>query len=487
MRTVVAFFFLLLTPVNAPAQSFEQFISQLYALPESRRTAAVDTFMAHAASIPFMDNDTTAVFIYRGNASSVTIPGDANNWNAASFPMWSVPGTNFWYYLKHFESDARLDYKFVLNGGTWILDPLNPRTVTGGLGPNSELRMPRYPDAPEIVFDSTIAHGSTHDTVFYSTNLGNSRTVRIYLPAGYGSSTDSMPMILFHDGLDYSTLGSAVTVLDNLIAAHLIEPTIAVFVPSVNRTDEYSGSQLTGFMNFITQELLPVIDATYRTRRAPSSRAVLGASLGGNISLCLGYFYPGVFGNVAAQSPYIDSSLGVAYQKSPVLTLKLYVDIGTYDIPQLIAPCRSFAAGAELTGYPIIFREYHEGHSWGNWRAHIDNALEMFFPPAPAGVASGTTYASSARLDQNFPNPFNPATIIRYQLPAEADVTLRVYNMLGQMVAELASGRESAGWNSIGWRPGNVSSGVYYYRLQVSNIAGTKQTFSLERKMLLLR
>ncbi|MCI0693235.1 T9SS type A sorting domain-containing protein [candidate division KSB1 bacterium] len=58
--------------------------------------------------------------------------------------LQQLPATNFWYLGKNFEPEARLDYKFVLNGSTWILDPHHNKTVLGGFGPNSELAMPLY-------------------------------------------------------------------------------------------------------------------------------------------------------------------------------------------------------------------------------------------------------------------------------------------------------------------------------------------------------
>ncbi|OGG43279.1 MAG: hypothetical protein A3F84_12920 [Candidatus Handelsmanbacteria bacterium RIFCSPLOWO2_12_FULL_64_10] len=88
-------------------------------------------------------------------------------------------------------------------------------------------------------------------------------------------------------------------------------------------------------------------------------------------------------------------------------------------------------------------------------------------------------------IDPNYPNPFNPATTIRYALPEASDVRLVVYNILGQQVRALAQGRQEAGYYRVTWdgrddagRP--VSSGLYLYRFESKGLVKTE-------KMLLLK
>ncbi|GAB4329718.1 MAG: hypothetical protein Kow0037_04900 [Calditrichia bacterium] len=69
-------------------------------------------------------------------------------------------------------------------------------------------------------------------------------------------------------------------------------------------------------------------------------------------------------------------------------------------------------------------------------------------------------------LYPNFPNPFNPETVIRFYLPRTEEVTLEVYNSLGQKVATLLSQKMEAGFQEKSWRPHNLSSGVYYLLLK---------------------
>jgi hypothetical protein len=97
----------------------------------------------------------------------------------------------------------------------------------------------------------------------------------------------------------------------------------------------------------------------------------------------------------------------------------------------------------------------------------------------PAALPSAFT------LSQNYPNPFNPETSIRYALPSAARVDLRVYNALGQLVANLVSETQPAGWYEAHWSgltdQGQLAaSGIYLYLLEAGSFRDT-------RKMILLK
>jgi hypothetical protein len=88
-------------------------------------------------------------------------------------------------------------------------------------------------------------------------------------------------------------------------------------------------------------------------------------------------------------------------------------------------------------------------------------------------------------LYQNFPNPFNPSTTIRYTTPQAAEVTLTVLNLLGERVATLVSARMDRGTHAIRWDASGMPSGMYFYRLEARE--GGSVVYSATRKLLLLK
>ncbi|MCU7495680.1 MAG: family 10 glycosylhydrolase [Ignavibacteria bacterium] len=86
----------------------------------------------------------------------------------------------------------------------------------------------------------------------------------------------------------------------------------------------------------------------------------------------------------------------------------------------------------------------------------------------------------SYRLENNYPNPFNPSTTIRYSIPSESNVSLKVFDLLGREVKTLVSERMPAGTHQLEFNAGNIASGVYFYRL-------TAEGYSETKKMILTR
>jgi len=83
-------------------------------------------------------------------------------------------------------------------------------------------------------------------------------------------------------------------------------------------------------------------------------------------------------------------------------------------------------------------------------------------------------------LNQNYPNPVNPTTKIKYSVPVDGTVSLAVYNSIGQKVSELVNGEVKAGSYEVKFDASDLSSGIYFYKIQADGYTSTK-------KMMLLR
>lgn len=485
--------FIAFTPLTAfsqnatsPGPEFDAFLQRINQAETSGRQAIADSFLTAQTAFPLIESDTIATYIYTGNVSSVHIPGDANGWNANAFPMSKVPNTNLWYRVQNFEADARLDYKFVLNGSNWILDPRNDQKVSGGFGPNSELRMPEYEFPSEINYRAEIPHGVLKDTTVTSSMLNNSRKVYIYFPAGYdATSSKTYPMMLFHDGTEFLNLANTANILDYLIYEQKINPIIGVFVPPVDRDNEYAWSKTSAFEDFITEELIPAFIQSYSISDNPNDLAMIGASYGGLISAQIVYNNPEVFGKAAILSTAFWAKDQTVYQQimnGSKKEVSWYVDWGTYEGSGVLGYSRAFKAMLEEKNYEFKSNEWHDGHSWGNWRAHVDEALEFFFPFSDS---TSTNFEledqpSGFVLNQNYPNPFNPETRISFRLSKASEVKLTVFDALGRKLSVVANEQLIVGTHSYVFNASGLGSGVYYYRLETEAGVETK-------KMLLLK
>ncbi len=100
---------------------------------------------------------------------------------------------------------------------------------------------------------------------------------------------------------------------------------------------------------------------------------------------------------------------------------------------------------------------------------------------------AGNSMPRDYRLYNNYPNPFNPSTVIQYDLPRASMVVLKVYDVLGRQVATLSSGRESAGSYKVSFNGDRFASGVYFVRMFARSLSGAAETYTRVRKMLLLK
>lgn len=89
------------------------------------------------------------------------------------------------------------------------------------------------------------------------------------------------------------------------------------------------------------------------------------------------------------------------------------------------------------------------------------------------GIESGIP--STYSLSQNYPNPFNPSTVISFSLPEQSNVTLKIYNVLGQEISTLLNTVKAAGTHQVEFDASQLTSGIYFYKLEASQFTSIKK------------
>lgn len=394
----------------ATAQSFDAFLAGLEAADRADRSDLVDSFWGQLERTPLVEGDTAAVFLWRGAANSVGVLGDVGAW-AETLPLARVAGTDLWWRRVRLEPEARIEYLFMVDEsaegfGAELLgrpDPMNPHRVLSGFGPFSELAMPDYDythvfdtvrDGTPGSVDGLDLHTLPHGVLDYG------HEALVYTPPGYDDDAARYPTVYFMDGRDYVEFAHAPAVLDHLIEGGEMEPVVAVFVDppnrhgpeAPNRTTEYGMND--AFVAFLADELVPFVDARYRTRAGAAGRLIVGDSYGGLIATHVPFSRADVFGLGYSQSGYHsfqgDRMIRLIAETEPV-PIRLYVDVGTYEtsvgagmLPaaetDFLAANRRLRAALAARGYDFVYAEYPEGHTWGNWRGHLSDGLRYFFP-----------------------------------------------------------------------------------------------------------
>lgn len=384
----IAFITFTLLSVGCYAQDFTATIQKLYASPEQTWNE-----LKTAGAIPYAVADSVA-FLYKGVATSVTWMGDFNGWGYDKKFKNSgtkIPNSDIWILRTYLPKDARMDYKIMLNGNDWILDPDNANQQWSGVGggsPNSELRMPSWKQDPNTLERDGIAKGKVqHDILYNSPTLGYQIMYSIYLPNGY-STNQKYPVIYVTDGYEYlhERMGNMHTVLDNLIADKKIKPIVAVFVDHrepVNRSNNKRMDELAmnpKYLTFFSNDLVPFIESTYSVSKDPKERAILGTSMGGLTSAYFAFTKPGIFGMAGIQSPafWYKTDIYKVCDNPENPPVKIFLTTGVINDAQDGA--RKMRDILEKNTCAYQYSETNQGHSWGNWRDTLDDILIYFFP-----------------------------------------------------------------------------------------------------------
>ena len=159
-----------------------------------------------------------------------------------------------------------------------------------------------------------------------------------------------------------------------------------------------------------------------------------------------------------------------------IITSQFFYYAGSYYIADSIQPGQGYWVKVNQGG-KLVLSSSAQAPASGRIRVVPTSELP---PPPPGTLAQLIGVPNQFKLEQNYPNPFNPTTIITYALPVSEHVTLKVYNMLGQEVMTLVNGMQDAGYKSVSFDAGGLSSGMYVYRI-------TSGPFSDEKKLMLVK
>lgn len=346
--------------------------------------------------------------------------------------------------------------------------------------------------------------------VFYSTATQSEVSFHIYLPPSYQSDTNkSFPVLYWLHGGGGGLQG--IPALRNYFHANMLNDTlpemIVVFpwgLPFGMWVDSKNGQQPVESM--FMENLIPYVDENYRTIADRGGRIIEGFSMGGYGAARLGLTYPDVFAgfSMLGAGPVQLDFINYPHVRTPLeLRLQIFDEVYGNDHNYFVAmsPWTIGAAVVNelLEGYPFRSVTGTDDiliHMNRDLRDHwVDSGLEFEYIEVPDADHAAmqllsyltqngkqTFYASvlesatnvdaetgsipkNFNLGLNYPNPFNPATLIEFTVNETAEIRLEVFDINGRPIAILAEGKHAAGTYIVPFNAEHLASGVYIYRL----------------------
>jgi enterochelin esterase family protein len=376
--------------------------------------------------------ETTNVFVFR--------LGDVSK------PMARLLDTDLWYKTFRLQKGARFIYQLATNlpdpkewrGITQFAsalrnDPLNPFQFTehyNEFNPYegnsfSAAELPSAEPQGWNVVRPNVPTGRVQRDKFRSKLLGNERPIWIYTPHGYADGKKPYGLLVFTDGGQYVNTVRVGTILDNLIAAGLIPPLVAVMVENPDRFRELSCNST--YADFLAQEIVPWARANYHATDRPEQTIIGGTSQGGLQAAFVGLKHSEVFGNVLSQSgafgwkPAGEKEpewLNRQFAAGPRLPLHFSFEAGLLEgtwwwrdlmaklpnappanliDPTLLAANRNLRDTLQSKGYSVHYTEFNGNHTLFNWRGTLASHLIALVGIKPAPKISERDRMPTAR------------------------------------------------------------------------------------------
>jgi enterochelin esterase-like enzyme len=329
--------------------------------------------------------DGTVTFVWKGRSAPLLI-GDFTGWDEDHPVVMEKTESGIWTYQHTFDPDAYIEYAFQKEDES-LLDPFNPSKTPNGVGGfNNYFVMPEYKPTTLGRKKRQIPHGTvtSHNLPTEYLIAGEERIIRLYQPP----VTDPVPLLVVWDGQDYLYHIQLNNIVDNLIHQGRIQPIAMAFVDNAGeelRTVEYACSEAS--LAFLMIEVLPLAKKVLNLidiEANPGAFGVLGASMGGLMALFTGARIPQVFGKVLSQSGAFswgnfDMVVFDLLQLGELRPLKIWLDVGAYDLAGLLVSNQRMETMLNRRGYAYTYREYHAGHNFPAWRDDIWRGLEALF------------------------------------------------------------------------------------------------------------
>ena len=309
--------------------------------------------------------------------------------------------TDVWFRTFAIRNDARLSYYLSPNDpllpassrqspedwATLQPDPLNPNRLVLAHEDQDWVRstvdLPGADPAPWAVSNPDVPQGLMEMHVLQSMHLKNERRFWVYTPPAYSTDHEPYNLLVLFDGWSYAHMTPTSTILENLLAADKIDPTVVVMVAQRERAVELSCHK--PFNEFLVRELIPWLREHYHVSANPAETIVGGGSRGGLGAVCAGWKHPNVFGNVLSHSGYFTwnpMEETAAYEDeleyewiirqlatSPKVDIRLVLSVGTLEhelefphSPSLLQSNRHIRDVLLAKGYEITYFEITAGH-----------------------------------------------------------------------------------------------------------------------------
>lgn len=286
-------------------------------------------------------------------------------------------------------------YDFTVDGVT-VPDPMGTRFTETLSGVHGVMTV-AGPAGDFQAFHKDVPHGAVSEIRYWSSTLGAERRAHVYTPPGYMKGAGKYPVLyLVHGAGDsdasWTGIGQANLILDNLIAAGKAKPMIVVmpFGHTPPRPNAGPAGMLvnTDFGNDLTRDLIPYVDAQYRTIPTPQTRAMAGLSMGGAHTIRFGlpradlFRYVGIFSmGLGMQNPKevtdYEAANAAGLQREAKEMKLVYYAMGKDDfLYRTVAPTREMLGRQNIT---YVYNETGGGHTWLNWRDYLNDFAPRIF------------------------------------------------------------------------------------------------------------